>query len=157
MLPHPNSRTAGSTNFVRDTNFVPSSYTAKVDLAAVEKYIPQVHAKLAKYSPNDIFNFDETSLFYCIKPTTTIGNTKLFGTKQNKSRITLALCTNASGSEKVPLLFIGKNKKNPRCLGKKTPVQHGFTYYNNEKAWMTNSIFSDWLLNSTTNENKIKI
>ncbi|XP_064074402.1 tigger transposable element-derived protein 6-like [Vanessa tameamea] len=47
-----------------------------------------------------------------------------------------------SGTEKLPLLLIGKSK-NPRCFkGIKTlPVN----YQNNKKAWMTSELFADWL------------
>lgn len=79
------------------------------------------------------------------KPFTTIGNTKQLGTKVGKDRVTVGLCCNASESQKLPLIFIGKQKK-PRCFEKKTPQQHGYRYYSNGKAWMTSSIFTDWLV-----------
>ena len=46
------------------------------------------------------------------------------------------------GSEKLPLLVIGKNVK-PRCFGnvKSLPVD----YRANKKAWMTSVIFEEWL------------
>jgi hypothetical protein len=40
---------------------------------------------------------------------------QLEGRKQNKERLTLAVCYNVDGSDKLPLLVIGKYK-NPRCF-----------------------------------------
>jgi hypothetical protein len=47
-----------------------------------------------------------------------------------------------TGSERLPLLFIGKYEK-PRCFKniKSLPVQ----YYFNKKSWMTSQIWNDWL------------
>ncbi len=44
---------------------------------------------------------------------------QLEGRKQNKERLTLALCYNEDGSDKFPLWVIGKYK-NPRCFKKLT-------------------------------------
>jgi hypothetical protein len=50
---------------------------------------------------------------------------------------------NEDGSERLPLLIIGKFAK-PRCFKnvKKLPVE----YYANKRSWMTSSIWNDWLL-----------
>ena len=50
---------------------------------------------------------------------------------------------NADGSEKLPLLVIGKSLK-PRCFKnvKKLPVE----YRANKRAWMTSKIFTEWLV-----------
>lgn len=49
---------------------------------------------------------------------------------------------NMDGSEKLPLLVIGKSKK-PRCFKnvKSLPV----TYESNGKAWMTSVLFEKWI------------
>ncbi len=44
---------------------------------------------------------------------------QLEGRKQNKERVTLAVCCNADGSDKLSLLIIGKYK-NPRYFKKST-------------------------------------
>lgn len=50
---------------------------------------------------------------------------------------------NMDGSEKLPLLMIGKAVK-PRCFKsvKSLPVQ----YEANKKAWMTGELFENWLI-----------
>ena len=60
----------------------------------------------------------------------------------SKERVTILVCANMSGSEKLPLLAIGKFKK-PRCFRGVTclPVE----YEANRNAWMTAAIFDEWL------------
>lgn len=101
---------------------------------------------LASYREEDIFNADETGLFFKCLPdkTLTFKNEKCFGGKHNKDRITVMVCSNMSGTEKLNLLVIGKSK-NPRCFRGNTflPV----TYRNNKKAWMTSEAYEEWLSN----------
>ncbi|KAJ3710522.1 DDE superfamily endonuclease-domain-containing protein [Lentinula raphanica] len=52
---------------------------------------------------------------------------------------------NADGSEKGQAFIIGKAKKS-RAFGNKEGWQLGFYYRNNAKAWMTISLYQDWLL-----------
>ncbi|UYV63332.1 hypothetical protein LAZ67_2003766 [Cordylochernes scorpioides] len=98
---------------------------------------------LAKYSPQDIFIADETGLFYKLLPnqTMTIRGEKCEGGKKSKERITVLVCCNMDGSEKLPLLYIGKYRR-PRCFhGMNIPSNYHF----NKKASMTGAIFTDWL------------
>ena len=62
--------------------------------------------------------------------------------KKSKERITVAVCANMDGSDKMQLLVIGKFQ-NPRCFKnvKSLPVQ----YFANRKAWMVLEIFEGWL------------
>lgn len=72
---------------------------------------------LEEYSPHDIYNADETGLFYKCLPdkTFTFKGEQCHGGKQSKERITVLHCANMSGNNKLPLLIIGKSK-NPRCF-----------------------------------------
>ena len=68
---------------------------------------------------------------------------EMAGGKKAKDRITVLLCCNMTGSEKRPLVVIGKSKS-PRCFPKdqsKLPVTYKFSY----NAWMTGDIFRAWL------------
>ncbi|KAE9325918.1 hypothetical protein PF008_g16775 [Phytophthora fragariae] len=89
---------------------------------------------------------DETGLNYKAAPTRSICTSKMPGVKKDKTRITLALTTNADGSDSLPALFIGRAVK-PRCFGKKTAEQHGFLYKKTDKAWMNRKVYQEWLLN----------
>ncbi|XP_052564774.1 tigger transposable element-derived protein 4-like [Culex pipiens pallens] len=96
------------------------------------------------YDPKDIYNADETASFYKCLPdkTYTMQSEACHGGKYSKQRITVLCATNMDGSDKLPLLVIGKSKK-PRCFKnvKSLPV----IYESNSKAWMTSLIFEKWL------------
>ncbi|XP_056649105.1 tigger transposable element-derived protein 4-like [Diorhabda sublineata] len=117
-----------------------------VDVNKCSQWIEDLPLLLRNYSADDILNADETGLFYNCLPdkTFTLKGESCHGGKLSKERITILLGANMSGTEKLPILLIGKSKS-PRCFkGVKTlPVN----YQNNEKAWMTSIIFSDWLRN----------
>jgi hypothetical protein len=69
---------------------------------------------------------------------------QLEGRKQNKERLTLAVCYNADGLDKLPLLVIGKYE-NPRYFKNVHGDSFGCKYQSNPKAWMTQVIFFEWL------------
>ncbi|XP_007954366.1 tigger transposable element-derived protein 4 [Orycteropus afer afer] len=99
---------------------------------------------LNDYHPKNIFNIKETGLLYRMLPTNTFafkGETCSVG-KLCKDRITLVVGTNMDGSEKLPLLIIGKNR-NPHCFKgiKSLPVY----YEANRMAWMTAEVFEQWM------------
>ncbi|XP_064423274.1 tigger transposable element-derived protein 4-like [Latimeria chalumnae] len=100
---------------------------------------------LIGYQPRDVFNIDETGLFYKLLPNRTLAlkGEECHGGKHSKERITLLVGSNMDGSEKLKLLVIGKAKQ-PRCLKgvKVLPVD----YEGNTKAWMTGDIFKDWVI-----------
>jgi hypothetical protein len=65
------------------------------------------------------------------------------GKKKSKSRISVGVCANADGSDKLSLLFIGKSKQ-PRCFKKMTArSRRKLQYYSNKKAWMKKDIFEE--------------
>jgi hypothetical protein len=113
--------------------------------------------------PWDLFNADETGLFYRqvpsflggswtshtdlmdrMPPDRGLSNKPSSGVKGNKVRLTYLLTSNADGSEKLPPLIIGKSKK-PRAFLNKPAIELGFKYQSNAKAWMTANIYQDWL------------
>lgn len=100
---------------------------------------------LSQYSPSDIFNANETGLYFRALPehTYALKIDKAKGEKTSKERLTIMCCVSMNG-EKRKLMVIGKSQ-NPRCFkGVKTlPVD----YKANKNAWMTAAIFKDWLIN----------
>ena len=72
---------------------------------------------LGKFSLNDIFNCDETGLFFKKLPSRTYEKKEAspLGTKIINERISILLYANASGTEKLTPLVIGKYLK-PRCF-----------------------------------------
>lgn len=87
---------------------------------------------------------DETAFFYQLIPDRSLATHLWEGGKQNKYRLTVAVCTNASSTDKVPLWFIGRHT-HPRCL-KNINIQNlGCQYVANKKAWMIGELFCPWL------------
>ena len=107
----------------------------------IKSSLPKI---LQSFKPRDIFNMDETGLFFRMTPdrTLTFTGDSCHGGKKSKERMTVAVCANMDGTEKLELLVIGKFQ-NPICFKnvKKLPVE----YLANKKAWMTSDIFEDWL------------
>ncbi|XP_037557867.1 tigger transposable element-derived protein 4-like [Dermacentor silvarum] len=104
----------------------------------------QLREYLSEYKPEDIFNANETALFYKMLPekTLTFKDDDCAGGKSSKERVSVLIATNMTGRERCHLLVLGKAAK-PRCFkGVKTlPVY----YASNRKAWMTSELFKDWL------------
>src|SRR5215216_101909 len=100
---------------------------------------------LASYNPEDIWNGDETGLFWRMEPSRVLARAPLSGHKKEKSRVTIFCAANATGTEKMALTFIHKYKT-PRVMRninyKNLPVY----YFWNKKAWMQVSIFNEVLL-----------
>lgn len=94
---------------------------SKVNQESIDVWIEENLEKLKQYNPNNIFNADESGLFYRLLPSQTIHfkNQACHGGEQNKDRITMLLCANWSGTEKLIPLVIGKSA-NPRCFPKKS-------------------------------------
>ena len=100
--------------------------------------------QLSQYDLCNVYNMDETGLFFRLQPDKTLSTAPVRGTKKSKERISVALCANADGSDKLKPLVIGKAAR-PRCFPKAFNVQSVVHYYHNKKAWMTSVIFTDWL------------
>ena len=73
-----------------------------------------------------------------------LADKKHSGVKGKKVRLTYVLTSNASGSEKRDPFVIGKAHK-PRAFNKKSGADLGFLYRNNAKAWMTMSLYQEWI------------
>ena len=100
---------------------------------------------LRAYADSDVFNADETALYYKQLPERTLHHkgTSFSGGKKSKERVTLLLCGSMTG-EKLPPLVIGKFKT-PRCLRGMERQSFPCRYDYSKNAWMTSAIFQSWL------------
>lgn len=114
------------------------------DVSAVAEVLPSLRDTLASYDRRDRFNADECGLNYCAPPDKTVAHCPLPGRKKAKERITVLLCCNADGSERLEPMFIG-NAARPRAFKKKSGHELGLDYHSNKKAWMTSDLFMNWL------------
>ena len=100
---------------------------------------------LETYSPENIYNADETAICFRALPQSTYverkHKKKLRGFKIAKDRVTVLVTCNMNG-DKEKLLLIGKFKS-PRCLRRVGTLPISYAYSKN--AWMTATIFEDWL------------
>ena len=122
-----------------------SGERASVDQDTVDSWRERLPGIIKDFSPKDIYNMDETGLFFRALPdkTLTVRGSDCAGGKRSKDRITVAVCVNAVGEFETPLV-IGHAAK-PRCFRNisqnKLPVKWAY----NKKAWMTGTIFQDWI------------
>lgn len=117
---------------------------ASVDIATVDTWKNHVASLIEGYEPRDVFNADEAGLFFRVQPAKTLSlkGEACHGGKCSKERLTVLLCCNSDGSEMMKPWVIGKFK-NPRCLKN---IRHLPCHYrNNSKAWMTCSLFEEFL------------
>ena len=125
--------------------------------AVVPDIVNAGREKLSKiiedYPLENVYNMDESGLFYSMLPNKTISHRPEKGHKKIKNRITTIHCTNADGSDKRTLEVIGKSRS-PRCFKNFRPELY-VKYRYNKKAWMTISDFEDWL-NSFNSKMKLQ-
>lgn len=118
------------------------------DNNCIEEFINMLQhlIKTEQYSSDQIYNSDESGLYWKALPTKTLASSRekrANGFKMNKERITLNFCANASGKDRLPLLVIGKSK-NPRSI-KDCKNNLPVWYKSSSSAWMTSEIFGQWL------------
>ena len=93
-----------------------------------------------EYSPECIYNMDETGLYYWMPPDKGLAASQQSGVKADKTRFTIGFTANADGSDRRRPFFIAKAWK-PCCFKKKEGKALGFEYYWNKSAWMMESVF----------------
>lgn len=101
------------------------------------------------YLPQQVFNCDETGLFWKKMPRRTyitVEETRLPGHKAMKDRLTLSLCANASGDFKIKPLLVYKSE-NPRAFKSHKVIKEKLQvlWRANSKAWVTRQFFIEWV------------
>ncbi|GFT68229.1 tigger transposable element-derived protein 1 [Trichonephila clavipes] len=121
---------------------------ASADEEAARKY-PEKLAKIIKdgeYCAHQVFNADETGLFWKKMPTRTYiakSEKTASGFKAAKDRVTLLLCSNASGDRMLKPLLVNRSLK-PRALKGKDLNTLPVHWMANKMAWVTTAIFTEW-------------
>ena len=92
---------------------------------------------------NDVFNMDETGLFFQPQPDHSLATKQLEGKRQDKERLTIVILCNEDGSEKNPLWIIGKYAK-PHCFKNVNMNSLTCQYRANKQAWMTGVLFEEY-------------
>ena len=124
---------------------VVSGESADVSEITIEAWLERLPSILRGYSPDDIWNQDETGCFYRALPEKSLAEKKkqCHGGKKAKQRLTISFFVNAAGEKEVPVV-IGKAAK-PRCFKGLNDATKplGIPYYSNPKSWMTSEIMED--------------
>jgi hypothetical protein len=99
--------------------------------------LDDLYAIIAQYDSENVYNMDETSLFFCLLPRYSLlmPNEDISTTrrkKKSKDRVFLIMCANAVGTHKIPCALIGKPKA-PTCIKDR---QWHVPYFSQAKAWM---------------------
>ena len=76
------------------------------------------------------------------------------GFKAAKDRVTLTLCSNASGDCVIKPLLLDKSL-NPRAFKNQNKDNLPVFWRANKKAWVTSAIFCDWFRNCFVSEDEI--
>ena len=124
---------------------------ASSDTKAAEDYL-KTFAELIEaegYVPQQVFNCDETGLFWKKMPKRTCitaEEKKMPGHKPMKDRLTLTLCANASGDCKIKPLLV-YHSENPRAFKSHKILKEKLQvmWRANPKAWVTRQFFVDWV------------
>ncbi len=98
------------------------------------------------YALSQIFNADETGLWWKLMPSKTFvhhAEVQAKNFKKPKDRVTLMGCANATGTCKLPLVFIHKSAR-PRCFRSTSMNTLPVSYFSQKKAWMDTAIFTKW-------------
>ncbi|XP_028668446.1 tigger transposable element-derived protein 1-like [Erpetoichthys calabaricus] len=124
---------------------------ANSDKAGAEKFILEFKKIIEEesYVPQQVFNADETGLFWKKMPNKTYITKEekaLPGHKPMKDRLTLLLCGNASGDFKLKPLLV-YHSDNPRVFKKHNVIKQKLPvmWRSNSKAWVTRQFFVEWV------------
>ncbi|GBM94269.1 Tigger transposable element-derived protein 6 [Araneus ventricosus] len=120
---------------------------AHVDPSLCEDWQERLPLLLAGYDDEDIFNMDETALFLRALTNKSMiqKSEEARGGKIPQERLTISFCVRAAGEKEKPLVIWRCQR--PRCFKGKDLNRFGVSWYTNKKAWITSSIFEEWLVN----------
>jgi hypothetical protein len=79
-----------------------------VDKDQLEFNLVKIRSIIKEYSFSDIYNIDETALYYKFSPNNSLASKQLPSNTTDKSGITANFCCNADSSYKLDILFIIK-------------------------------------------------
>ena len=129
--------------FQKTSQSIRQSEANSVPLENLPRFRNELQQLIQLYPIENVFNCDETALFYRLDPIKTLAHGSVTGRKKAKNRVTLMFTVSATGEKLKPLLI--HKYQNPRPLNgidKDTLPVH---YYWNPTSWMQISIFEHWL------------
>lgn len=121
---------------------------ASADKAAASDYLPVFLDIIAKggYTAQQVFNADETGLYWKRMPTKTVisrNEKKAPGHKASKDRVSLLFGGNAAGDFKLKPVLI-HHSENPRALKGHTKASLPVIFRSSKRGWMNSHTFQVW-------------
>lgn len=117
---------------------------ASTPLNELPQYRDELKDIIKNYDPRDVYNCDETGLYWRLEPEKTLASGPVHGKKKAKDRATILITCNSTGDDKLPLLFIYKYQ-NPRAIRRIDKAKLPVYYYWNSSSWMQLSIFNHYI------------
>ncbi|XP_042227670.1 tigger transposable element-derived protein 1-like isoform X2 [Homarus americanus] len=124
---------------------------ASPDTEATRKYPDELKKIIDEggYTPEQVYNVDETELYWKRLPATTFickEEKSASGFKASKDHLTVLLGGNAAGDMKLKPLLV-YHSENPRAFKGYAKSNLLVIWRSNKKAWMTIGLFQDWFTN----------
>ena len=146
-LPRPEFSTGWVDNFKKRHGIkyrIRHGEAASVPSRAHEE-ITTLHLLCAQYvNKADVYNMDESGLFWQQNPSIGLLSQLVSGTKIKKERLSLVFACNATGIDRLPLWVIGK-ARTPRALQRVNLRSLNIIWRFNKTAWMKTNIMIEWL------------
>jgi hypothetical protein len=97
---------------------------------------------LQKCCAHDLYNADETGLFYHAKPdgSQSYKHATVSDPRKTMEHTTVSCCSNMSRTDKRELFLLGKGQSKPRCFKGIRTNSLPVLYYANKNAWVTSEI-----------------
>jgi len=115
------------------------AYTEKI-----EEEMRAVQTLCGEYHEDEIYNMDETGLFWRRAPDAGLTASHRPGVKKEKARVSVVCCANYTSTHKLPLWIIG-HAKVPRALKNLNFSALNCSWQSNTKAWTTTFVMIAWL------------
>jgi hypothetical protein len=109
------------------------------------KEMKGLRAMAGEFHENDIYNMDEMGLFWRKPPISSLPSQDSWITSRENSRVCLMVCTNSTGSDRLPLWMIGHSQM-PQALSKINLEAMDCHWRYNAHAWLTKPLMQEWLL-----------
>ena len=124
--------------------YLNSGEKSDTDIVIVKDWNEKLPNLLEGYNPCEIFNMDETGLFFRTTEDKTLHQKgQVCSTaKEAKIQLTISFSTNMVGDKETPSVIW--KSLNPRCFKNGNKKTLPVAYHANKKAWMTD-IFEIWL------------
>jgi len=114
-------------------------------MTIVGEWKEKIENRLKSYEPKDVYNYDETGLFYRALPSRILAvkGDRCIGGKLSKERLMVLVCGNMEG-EFEKLLVIGKAAK-PRRFKNLKISSLPVGWKSSRKAWNSAALMEQWL------------